>query len=351
MLRGLFRIRTDTPAEKINALVGDEAYRGLLLSPGLLAEQIDAIDKLLATRPNLIVAINQAEAIGELTKLHKADWLQIFFSRGDDPIESTKLLPALRLPGLRGLRLHAYWLHDLAFLDELPPQLEFLSLDEETDRPKVGFDSLRRFHHLRQLTLSGPCRGYEALADLKCLQELNLPKVGTDTCAFLSDLRQLEHLYLGRGSLSDLTVVGTLPRLRLLSLLEMRRLSNVSFLSDCLTLQWLDLDTIPGITGLPSLVGSLIVLKLESLHNLADFGGVSSASGLELFQFVSSKKPIAVPRDFEIVLKLPSLRHVKAGFGVTRLNEEFDQLALQHGKAWNAPDLDAYRARVAMPSA
>ena len=69
---------------------------------------------------------------------------------------------------------------------------------------------------------------------------------------------------------------------------------------------------------------------------------------LELFLFVSSKKPAAVPADFEPVLRLPSLRHVKAGFGIKRLNEEFDRLASQHGKAWDAPDFDAYRARVAL---
>ncbi len=348
MLQARFQVRADTSVEQIDALAGDELWQSIGLSPGLPARQIEAIDHLLATRPTLTVAISKAEALSQLGKLRNVKWLQLFFSVADDPIEDAKLQAALCFPALRGLRLHAHWVHDLALLRNLPQDLESLVLDAETDRPKVGMDALRRFRDLRRLSLAGPCKGLDALGDLRNLRELGLPKVGADTCAFLSNLKELEHLYLGRGSLSDLTVVGTLPRLRLLSLFELRRLSDVSPLSDCHTLQWLDLDTLPGVSGLPSLAESLLVLKLESLPSLVDFARVSSASALELFLFVSSKKPAAVPADFEPVLRLPSLRHVKAAFGITRLNEEFDRLASQYGKGWNAPDFDAYRARVAL---
>ena len=348
MLQARFQVRADTSVEQIDALADDERWQSVGLSPGLPARQIEAIDHLLATRPTLTVAVSKAEVLSDLGKLRNVKWLQLFFSAADDPVEDAKLQTALRCPGLRGLRLHAYWAHDLALLRNLPQDLESLVLDAETDRPKIGMDALRRFRDLRRLSLAGPCKGLDALGDLSNLRELGLPKVGADTCAFLPELKELEHLHLGRGSLSDLTVVGTLPRLRRLSLFEMRRVSDVSPLSDCHSLQWLDLDTMPGVSELPSLAGSLLVLRIESLHNVVDFVRVSAESALELFLFVSSKKPAAVPADCEPVLKLPSLRHVKAAFGIKRLNDEFERLASRYGKAWHAPDFDAYRARVAL---
>jgi hypothetical protein len=352
MLRGLISIRADTPAEHIRAFAYDETCRGIRISPGLRVEQIEAVDDLLASHPNMTVAVNSADAFPALCRLRNARWIQIFFSQSDDPIENTKLLPALRLPRLRGLRLHAYWLHDLALLHDLPPELESLCLDAETDRPKVGLDSLHRFRHLRRLTLFGPCKGLEALAELKDLRELSLQHVGAGTHAFLAPLKAIEHLRLGGGSLADLSIISALPELRLLSLFDMKQLCDASALSDCNTLQWLELDTMPRLKGMPSFAKTrrLLVLLIESLGGLVDFSGVSSAPALELFSFVSGRKTAARPPDLLPVLKVPSLRHVKAGFGSTRLNDEFARLASQYGKAWNAPDLDTYRARVALSS-
>jgi hypothetical protein len=348
MIKGLWQIRNETP-EQITANDNVDFYRGIKLTSRLSSAQICAIDDLLATQPDFTVAINDADQLPALLTLRNVRYLQLLFSVGDDPVD---LLPALRFPNLRGLRLDAHWMNDCRFIDELPLELEYLELNGETDRIKFGLENLPRFTSLKQLSVTGPFKGYEILAELPQLEVLGLSSIADREHSFLRSLKELRSLTIGSGGLQNLSALAGMPKLGHLSLASMRALVNATAISECEALQWLELCALPKLTALPEMKKSnhLLVILLESMNNLVDFTGVSSAPALEVFGLVSTRKSLVTPANLEFVLKNPTLKHIRAGFGTDRLNTEFDTLASKHGKSWNNPDIHKYRARALSPN-
>lgn len=348
MLKSLFSIRETTDAALIRAASNEPAHRGVKLNPGLRKEQRDAVAALLNARPDFTVAIDQIDALPQVLGLPTVTRLQIFFGSGDDPFPFELLTPALRRPELLELRLHVPWLHDLQALDALPEGLQELSIDAQTDRSKVGLDVLRRFRRLRGLTLHNPGQAHSVMRDLTSLEDLDLVSPADRDHSYLSAMTQLRHLSLTAGGIRDLAYLAGLPNLRTLMLAREPKLADLAPLSDCCALEWLDLDRLPQVTALPDLgrLARLLCLKIEAMNGLIDFSGAARSPSLEVFMMIGARKRAAQPAHLEPVLAIPTLRHVLAGFGSTRLNLEFAALAHRFGKAWNDCDVPLYRERI-----
>lgn len=342
MLTTPLHVRNDTGVGAIRAAATTDSCDGFTLHAPLKPAQIEAIDAVLARRSDFRTCINEPGALPLLERLAHIRYLQLYFTRGDDAVD---LRPALRLPGVRALRLHAHWMHDCGFLAELSPELEALLL-EETDRPKTGIGLLDRFKRLRRLGLHGPCKGYECIQSLTELEQLDLQSVGDDSYDFIRPLLRLRSLRIALAGPRNLFAVAALPELRYLELWMIKRLGDLAALSDCRALRWLELDSMPAHAALPDLSGlrDLTVVVLNSMNGLVDFRGLSRCPHLEVLLFAPSRRPAAAPSSFEPVLASRSLKHVSAGFGSLRLNDQFEALARAAGKSWGKPDMHRYRA-------
>jgi hypothetical protein len=208
--------------------------------------------------------------------------------------------------GLNGLVLNLYHpdsaLTSMDGLRHLPDGLRELALD--LPRPK-GFDlaTLARFTALDQLLLSncrrlpavlgelpglrrlaivGPVADLEPVGSAADLEELRLGSVTADL-APLRRLHSLTDLTISLGSITDVSVLPTLPSLRRVELTWIRRLSDLSPLGRCARLDTLYLEALRQVTALPDLSGArrLRSFFATTMNGLTNLNGLATAPALD----------------------------------------------------------------------
>jgi hypothetical protein len=236
------------------------------------------------------------------------------------------------IPHLESLSLGIYELDDFSVLGRVAPTLTELHLTATRSR-KPSLAPLSRFRSLRCLSLEGHTKSIEVLSELQNLEDLTLRSITTPDLAYLAPLSNLWSLDIKLGGIRDFTGVTGKTSIKYLELWQIRKLSDVSFISTLTGLQNLWLESLANVASFPAVADCkelrrILILNLKTLH---DFAAIEFAPALEEFQLIEGIKLTA--EGLLPVLRNPTVRRVHAGFSPHQEYEAFCRLQERYGKA------------------
>lgn len=234
---------------------------------------------------------------------------------------------------LESLSLGIFDLTDFSVLDRVSPGLKSLSLGA-TRSKKPTLAPLSKFRSLRKLYLEGHCKGIDVLKELRELEDLTLRSITTPDLQYLSQLPRLWSLDIKLGGIRGFAGIEGKESIKYLELWQVRDLRNIDVVGTLRGLQNLFLQSLPHIGAFPRLVDShsLRRIVVDNLKSLADFTALETAPALEEFALIAGRK--LNPDQLLPVLKNPSVRRVRAGFGSARNHNAFSLLQEEYGKAY-----------------
>ena len=247
------------------------------------------------------------------------------------------------LKKLRRLHLGIYRLSTYDFLESVTDELEALRLGET--RRKLQVTPLGRFRKLKHLALHGNTKDLRTLPQLTELRRLELLAMKAPDLSTLAALPRLERLTLIGGSSGDLAPLGALRGLRHLDLSRILRLSDLSPLSRCESLETLDISWQPQVRRLPevALLPNFRAIYLETMKGIETLEPLGKSSSLEYVLFAGARH--LEPEDFKPVLEAPRLKGMVVGFGSDRKNKALEVLQAARGIETKVPALDQLRGR------
>lgn len=231
-----------------------------------------------------------------------------------------------RIPNLKSLTLGLYDIETFEMLNCLNEDLESLSLmAASSKRPEIS--ALARFSNLKSLCLEDQQKGIEAISVLKKLKNLTLRSISTNNLDYLVGLEGLSSVEIKLGGIKDFDALADLKSLKYLELWLIRNFKSAEFIGDLYKLQNLFMQSLPNIRSLPSLKDQrdLRRLRLESMKGLNDIGGVCQSTGIEEILIVDAKNQEV--SDFAPLLEMKSLKRISIGFGSSKKNRQFVELA------------------------
>lgn len=236
------------------------------------------------------------------------------------------------LPNLEMLSLGIFELPDFRVLEHVSDRLTELSLGA-TRSKKPDLAPLARFRSLRKLSLEGQSKNIEVLSGLQELSDLTLRSITTPDLRYLAPLTNLWSLDIKLGGIRSFAGIEGKPGIKYLELWQIRGLSDVGIIAALPGLQNLFLQSLPRVTGLPSLRDArhLRRVLLMNMKGLSDFSELEWALALEEFALVEGSAQ--EPEQLLPVLRNPSVRDVSAYFGSERKNQRFAALRAESGKA------------------
>ncbi len=225
------------------------------------------------------------------------------------------------LPNLTSLKVGIHSLESLGFLEQVPPTLRVLYL-EEAKKKTLDLSVLRRFSSLRRLYIERHHKALETIGQLPCLEELVLRSITVPELSFLMPLARLRLLDIKLGGTNNLDAIPNLPALNHLEIWQVRKLSNVAFLKHARNLSVLYLEDLPNITTLPSFrnLERLREVSLRHLSGLSDLAPVSEAPQLETFNLSDANHCGA--ESLAPFWRHPTLRNIGIGLGSFKKNRE-----------------------------
>lgn len=251
----------------IEAIKSDEKLVQVQIDSALPEEGYQAIDRILAARPDLYFRIfglyeEQSFDISFLERMphmHKL-WIDCHLRANPNLIDFS-ILPKLQLTGLW---LHCFDLPDYGFIKDLSEDLKELDIQAETSGKSIRFDCewLLRFQKLNTLRLGKKAKKHlEVIARLPELKSLSLRGIKLTDFTFLKEL-QLESLALLWNSNNDLHKLADLKGLKAIELWRINKLDNIDFMSNLENLEVIKLQDLKHITVLPDLT------KLRNLRKI-----------------------------------------------------------------------------------
>ncbi|MCH2110797.1 MAG: hypothetical protein MK135_15870 [Polyangiaceae bacterium] len=234
------------------------------------------------------------------------------------------------LPNLEALNVQVYDLKSFEFLADVSPNLTELGLgDTKSKRPSI--EHVGRFTKLVTFGNAGHLKGLEALANCQALERISLSGLSNPDLGCLASLSNLWSLEVLLGGSEDMSKIRELERLKHLELSWVKRLADLSFLSDCVSLQKLTVNRLKQVQRLPDLskLANLRALSLAVLKNLESVDEVASAPALEWLGGDELGK--LEPEEFQKVLSSQSLKCATVYFGSEKKNSAFDKLAELNG--------------------
>jgi hypothetical protein len=252
--------------------------------------------------------------------------LRRFAVDGYDTVEDLDALGSL--DRLESLTIGLEGLTSFDFLERVGPDLRTLEIRKTRSR-RPDLSVLGRFPRLRTLRLHGHRKGFEALAGLAGLSDLVLSSMRDPDLHVLADLPDLTSLMVHLGGASDLSGLTRLKRLKHLTLFRIRGVTDLGFLADCASLQFLELDQLT-ISELPDFrrLTKLRRLRLSDLKRLESWERVAGAPALE--HLTGSHGGLSVEA-VAAALAAPALRKASVYFESRRDGAEFDALAAARG--------------------
>jgi hypothetical protein len=165
---------------------------------------------------------------------------------------------------------------------------------------------------------------------------VTLRSVTTQDLEYISGLPRLWWLDIKLGGIRDFSAIENKHSIKYLELWQIRGLSDLSFISSLTGLQSLFLQSLRNVTAIPNLskLTMLRRLYLENLKGLGDVSAIAQSPALEEFTHVSAQN--IAPAQYEPLMRMPTLKSVRVGFGSQRKNEAFAELATRNGKNLDA---------------
>lgn len=191
------------------------------------------------------------------------------------------LEPLRFFPSLKRLSVDLYSLEDIAGFSHLQGSLEQLSFGKTKQRFSLRF--LEAMPSLQGLSLEGHTKDIGCLRDLKQLRSLELRRITLPDLSLLTSFSELQTFSLALGSTPDIGHLAQVPKLEVLHLLRVRKLSSLSVLAKCTSLRILSVDSMANVESLPSLAAltRLESVELDTLKGFTDLSGVAAAPALK----------------------------------------------------------------------
>jgi hypothetical protein len=268
-------------------------------------------------------------SVCDLSFLHRVSNVRRFSA--DCLLKATGIENLQFLTKLKELSIGIYDLQDFSFLTMVPRDIKKLSIGA-TFSKKPRLHQLSRFHELRRLYLEGQQNGIEVLSELLTLEEITLRSISTNGLEYLSGLPGLWSLDVKLGGIADFSAIESKASIKYLELWQVRGLSDLGFISSLTGLQYLFLQSLRNVAAIPDLskLAKLRRLHLETMKGLRDISAIAEAPALEEFTHVSAQN--FTPGDYAALLRMPTLKSVRVGFGSQKKNKLFAEQAMQFGK-------------------
>ena len=226
-----------------------------------------------------------------------------------------------QLKHLVSLKIGVESLQSLAFLEQLPPILEVLYLEEAKSK-NLNLSVLRRFSRLRRLYLERHHKELHVVGELSRLEELVLRSITVPTLCFLGSLQNLRLLDIKLGGTTNLEVLPKLSNVSHLEIWQVRKLADLDYVAQMPNLEILYLQDLPNVTRLPSFatMRRLKEVHLHHLIGLTDITSIAEAPTLEWFSLTHAGHCSA--EIFRPLLEHPTLKRVSVGMGSLHKNRE-----------------------------
>lgn len=314
-------------AAEIDTLLQDSELRVLQTSSApdpLTCRRLN--DSLFAQRPLVELRVYDFQGgLCDLGFLRHLDQLRHFSADFLQQVVGLECLAAL--DRLQSLAIGVAGLRDFDFLAGLA-SVHTLYLGK-TEARHLSLGVLRDLGELRVLYLERQRQDIGVLSALPLLQDLTLRGLTLDGLDFLPGVAGLTLLDIKLCTVRDWSALCRLSRLKFLELWQPRGLYDLDFLPSLAGLQYLFLQELNRIAGLPDLstLGALRRVQLEQMRGLLDVSALESAPALrELIHHGARGQP----QDYAGVLQKPGLRAV-VDFRNAKKNAAFLALATQYG--------------------
>lgn len=140
-----------------------------------------------------------------------------------------------------------------------------------------------------------------------------------------SSIKNLEVL---NELIDEQTLASKFPNISYLTLINCRKLSDFSFISNCLNLEGLDINSVKGLTSIPRFKSDkLHTLQILNCKNLEDITHIYNLKKLKNLAITFSKV------DFESIINIFSKMSLHNFYFLSSKNKEneiFDKLTIEH---------------------
>jgi len=258
------------------------------------------------------LSTSEYQQVAELVEVSAGVAVQV--QSDQDTLDFLKFFPRLKRFGTMMPRLRT-----LDGLRLLRDDLEELSLGSTIRQ--IDLAAISPFKTLRKLYLEGHTKGIEVLAGLVALEDLTLRSITLPDLGLLRGLDSLRSLDIKLGGTRDLTLLPDLRKLKYLELWMIRGLDDLGPVARTSSLQYVHLQDLPQVTGLPDLMGMVHLRRvwLEHLKSLRDVCAFARAPALEELALVSMTQ--LTPDRLRCLVGHRSLRYLVAGLGSRRKND------------------------------
>jgi len=263
----------DINEDLFEEIVNDRMLKYIQIHEPLQTEAFYLIDKMLSRRPDMYFRIYAFYWVDKfdlsvLRDMKNMKKLAIDVSlKGKTDMFDCNILPDLA--GLKVLDLSLFDLRDYSFLQNMPEDIEKLSISADTMGGSINFDCkwLLRYSKLNTLYLGKKAKkNIEEISNLPELRDLIIRGIKLKDFEFLRD-KNLESLAIHLCGMTDLSSLRDFHNLKHLELWRIMNLEDISFISTLLGLESLRLQDLKNITSLPDL-SKLVNLRDIKLDNV-----------------------------------------------------------------------------------
>ena len=234
---------------------------------------------------------------------------------------------------------------------EFLPSINHLHILVHQTTPLLNIDALEYVDNLRTFSVSGnlnknidfsPLRKFVILSSLHIndlmfsdkyydiinnnpIESLSLRKISLSHLNEKSSIKNLEVL---NELIDEQTLASKFPNISYLTLINCRKLSDFSFISNCLNLERLDINSVKGLTSIPRFKSDkLHTLQILNCKNLEDITHIYNLKKLKNLAITFSKV------DFESIINIFSKMSLHNFYFLSSKNKEneiFEKLTIEH---------------------
>ena len=191
----------------------------------------------------------------------------------------------------------------------------------------IDFSPLRKFVRLSSLHVNDlifPDKYYDIINN-NPIESLSLRKISLSNLNEKSSIKNIEVL---NELIDEQTLASKFPNISYLTLINCRKLSDFSFISNCLNLERLDINSVKGLTLIPRFKSDkLHTLQILNCKNLEDITHIYNLKKLKNLAITFSKV------DFESIINIFSKMSLHNFYFLSSKNKEneiFEKLTIEH---------------------